>query len=136
MRMKITHLVSVLIVAAILLAALPSPSATSPSVTCCYPVRTRTTTKILTTTTSSVPTIMTTTKSVTTTRHTFFVPTTIQSILAAQTIDSSLDPAPVGGQIASYDPTWLLSLVGCLLAFLFCVMMGLRSLRPYSPPER
>jgi hypothetical protein len=117
MQMKTAHLVSVLIVVAILLAALPSPSAIRQDRD---PPTTRTT-KILTTTTSFVPTTVTTTKIVTTTRHTFLVPTTIQSFVYAQTIDSSLNTAPVGGQIAPYDlmhHTWLLSLAACLLALL------------------
>jgi hypothetical protein len=75
MRMKAAHLVSVLIVVAVLLAALPSPSAVREPRD---PATTRTT-EILATTTSSVHTIVTTTNIATTTRHSSSVPTRIQS---------------------------------------------------------
>jgi len=70
MQMKAAHLVSVLIVAAILLSALPLPSAIREPRD---PAATRTTTA-----TSSVHTTVTTAKIATTNRHSSSVPTTTQ----------------------------------------------------------
>ena len=76
--MKAARLVSVLIVVAVLLAALPSPFAVPVDREPHDPVIT-TTTSTLTTTTSSLHTIVTTTKTATTTRRASSVPATIQS---------------------------------------------------------
>jgi len=72
--MKNAHLVSVLMVAAILLSALPSPSAVRD-----HDPTTRSTTKTFTTNTSSARTIVTTTGIATTTRQSSSVPTTIET---------------------------------------------------------
>lgn len=86
--MKTAHLVSIVMVVAILLAALPSPSA----------IREPREPKILTTTTSSLPTTMTTTKIVATARHTSSVTSKVQSSYRTLTFAGADDP---GGRVVS-----------------------------------
>ena len=89
MQMKTAHLVSIFMVVAILLAALPSPSA----------IREPRDPKILTTTTSSLPTAVTTTKIVATARHTSSVTSSkVQSSYRTLTFAGADDP---GGRAVS-----------------------------------
>jgi hypothetical protein len=88
MQMKTAHLVSILLLVAILLAALPSPSA----------IREPRDPKILTTTTSSVLTTVTATKIVTTVRHTSSVTSKVQSSYRTLTFVGAGDP---GGRAVS-----------------------------------